>query len=145
MRQSIPYFREDNVNITIIGLSLVPLPPTTSQLPIIYDSPPTLTPALGLLHPLGGGRQALDTIVVLDRKGRRRMALPITRVGAAWEEDCVIGCNKCTKCEILDLMRGKLIEGIKWLETERDEDEADEKDSQDINNRISGDMMALES
>ncbi|KAF2099110.1 hypothetical protein NA57DRAFT_56733 [Rhizodiscina lignyota] len=31
---------------------------------------------LGLLHPLGGGREALDAIVLLDRQGRRRLVLP---------------------------------------------------------------------
>jgi hypothetical protein len=31
---------------------------------------------LGLLHPLGGGKFPLDALVVLDRRGRRRLVLP---------------------------------------------------------------------
>ncbi|KIW01476.1 uncharacterized protein PV09_07230 [Verruconis gallopava] len=31
---------------------------------------------LGLLHPLGGGRQPLDAMVVIDTESRRRMVLP---------------------------------------------------------------------
>jgi hypothetical protein len=31
---------------------------------------------LGLLHPLGGGKEPLDAIVVLDTKGKRRLVLP---------------------------------------------------------------------
>lgn len=31
---------------------------------------------LGLLHPLGGGQAAMDALVVLDARGRRRLVLP---------------------------------------------------------------------
>ena len=31
---------------------------------------------LGLLHPLGGGKFPLDALVVLDKRGRRRLVLP---------------------------------------------------------------------
>ncbi|EPS44496.1 hypothetical protein H072_1522 [Dactylellina haptotyla CBS 200.50] len=63
--------------VNVFGVSLIPPPPHTSSLPIIYDGTRQLSSSLGLLHPLGGGRQALDAIVVLDSKLRRRMLLPI--------------------------------------------------------------------
>ncbi|KAK6528772.1 hypothetical protein TWF694_004009 [Orbilia ellipsospora] len=63
--------------VNVYGVSLIPPPPHTSSLPIIFDATRQLTSSLGLLHPLGGGRQALDAIVVLDSKLRRRMLLPI--------------------------------------------------------------------
>ncbi|KAF3911985.1 hypothetical protein AA313_de0206101 [Arthrobotrys entomopaga] len=63
--------------VNVYGVSLIPPPPHTSSLPIIFDGTRHLTSSLGLLHPLGGGRQALDAIVVLDSKLRRRMLLPI--------------------------------------------------------------------
>lgn len=48
------------------------------SLPVVevHGSPPKPFLQLGLLHPLGGGKEPLDAIVVLDTKGKRRLVLP---------------------------------------------------------------------
>jgi len=110
--------------VNIYGVSLIPPPPQTSSLPIIYDPSRQLTSSLGLLHPLGGGRTALDAIVVLDSKLRRRMLLPIgwgvkTRVGNTGmmnpyadreEEEVTLTCEQ----EVERAVK-RLIEGVEWM------------------------------
>ena len=48
------------------------------SLPIVEvnGTPPKPFLQLGLLHPLGGGKEPLDAIVVVDAKGKRRLVLP---------------------------------------------------------------------
>ena len=48
------------------------------SLPVVEvnGTPPKPFLQLGLLHPLGGGKEPLDAIVVLDAKGKRRLVLP---------------------------------------------------------------------
>ena len=48
------------------------------SLPLIQAATPSNNHfvRLGLLHPLGGGKFPLDALVVLDKKGRRRLVLP---------------------------------------------------------------------
>ena len=48
------------------------------SLPVVevHGTPPKPFLQLGLLHPLGGGKEPLDAIVVLDTKGKRRLVLP---------------------------------------------------------------------
>ncbi|KAI9829490.1 MAG: hypothetical protein M1819_006310 [Sarea resinae] len=56
---------------------------TTSRprIPILHSlpTPPHHQPILqlGLLHPSAGGQRALDAVVVLDRRRRRRLVLPV--------------------------------------------------------------------
>jgi len=48
------------------------------SLPLIQAATPSNNHfvRLGLLHPLGGGKFPLDALVVLDKKGKRRLVLP---------------------------------------------------------------------
>ncbi|KAF3918879.1 hypothetical protein ABW20_dc0103544 [Dactylellina cionopaga] len=120
--------------VNVYGVSLIPPPPQVSSLPIIFDGTRQLTSSLGLLHPLGGGRQALDAIVVLDSKLRRRMLLPIgwgvkprkqqqNRGGLAStyadgeEEEMVLSSEQ----EVERAVK-RLIEGIEWLIHEETEE-----------------------
>ncbi|KAF3931779.1 hypothetical protein ABW19_dt0204846 [Dactylella cylindrospora] len=117
--------------VNVYGVSLIPPPPQISALPIIHDTSRQLTSSLGLLHPLGGGRQALDAIVVLDSKLRRRMLLPIgwgvkPRGGSVVlanpyadkeEEEMVL-----TSDQEVERAVKRLIEGIEWLIHEETEE-----------------------
>ncbi|KAI9767597.1 MAG: hypothetical protein M1840_005634 [Geoglossum simile] len=66
-----------------------------------------------LLHPLGGGREALDAIVVLDTCGRRRMVLP---VGWGQSRYCSVS-DELLKCTLLKLI-ANLMDGVRWLDKE---------------------------
>jgi hypothetical protein len=74
---------------------------------VVHDSQGILTKRLGLLHPLGGGRTALDAIVVLDAESRARMVLPIgwgargDDVGNRWEN-----------------VVARVVRGVEWLRGE---------------------------
>ncbi|KAK6361717.1 hypothetical protein TWF730_005431 [Orbilia blumenaviensis] len=119
--------------VHVYGVSLIPPPANVSSLPIIYDGTRHLTSSLGLLHPLGGGRQALDAIVVLDSKLRRRMLLPIgwvkpkyqprgamelTNTYADTEEEEMV----LTSEQEVERALKRLIAGIEWLIHEEAED-----------------------
>jgi len=75
-----------------------------------------LTKRLGLLHPLGGGRVALDAAVVLDSEGRVRIVLPI-----GW------GARKCCHgmANRLENVVGRLVRGVEWLRGEGVEGEVE--------------------
>lgn len=47
------------------------------SLPVISDSNDEICREMGMLHPLGGAKLALDAIVIIDSVGRRRDILPI--------------------------------------------------------------------
>lgn len=48
-----------------------------APIPIVQpSSPSTYFTSLGLLHPLGGGREPLDALVLIDRQGKRRLVMP---------------------------------------------------------------------
>ncbi|KAK6340976.1 hypothetical protein TWF696_009288 [Orbilia brochopaga] len=117
--------------VNVYGVSVMPPPPHLSSLPIIYDGTRQLTTSLGLMHPLGGGRQALDAIVVLDSKLRRRMMLPVgwgvkkpqqpglTSAYAGGEEELVLS----TEQEVERAIR-RLVDGVEWLAHEATEEHA---------------------
>ncbi|KAL7267687.1 hypothetical protein RUND412_009714 [Rhizina undulata] len=99
-----------NFNANIFGVSLTAPPPYTSSLPIIHDANRTITLSLGLLHPLGGGRQALDAIVVLDRDSRKRMILPV-----GWGPRPVPGqCDDESGNGVQNVV-GRCVKGVEWL------------------------------
>jgi len=129
----------------VYGVSLILPPPFTSSLPIstspsltaififgangfrtVHDHTRALTSTLGLLHPLGGGRQALDAIVVLDSQFRRRMLLPLGWGPTSRSEDDVdevVGGDG--QREVQRVIR-EVVEGVEWLvhdEVERAERE----------------------
>ncbi|KAI5818392.1 hypothetical protein BZA77DRAFT_243577 [Pyronema omphalodes] len=77
--------------------------------PIIHDAQRTLTKNLGLLHPLGGGRVALDAIVVLDAESRARMVLPIGWGVRGTSED---------SANLWENVMGRVVRGVEWLRGE---------------------------
>jgi len=102
----------ENLGASVYGVSLgVPEEEWGSCLPIIHDKNRTLTLALGLLHPLGGGRQALDAIVVLDNESRARMVLPV-----GWGPRPVAG-NACVDetGNRQENVVGRVVRGVEWL------------------------------
>ncbi|KAJ6262239.1 hypothetical protein Dda_3044 [Drechslerella dactyloides] len=117
--------------VNVYGVSLMPPPPRISSLPIIYDGTRQLTTSLGLMHPLGGGRQALDAIVVLDSKLRRRMLLPVgwgvrkpqqpglTSAYTNGEEELVLSSEQ----EVERAVK-RLVDGVEWLAHEATEEYA---------------------
>ncbi|KAF8243111.1 hypothetical protein K440DRAFT_614160 [Wilcoxina mikolae CBS 423.85] len=97
----------ENLGAVSYGVSLGRVDVNVNAVPIIHDSQGMLTKRLGLLHPLGGGRTALDAIVVLDAESRARMVLPIgwgargDDVGNRWEN-----------------VVARLVRGVEWLRGE---------------------------
>ncbi|KAF1845793.1 uncharacterized protein K460DRAFT_282027 [Cucurbitaria berberidis CBS 394.84] len=67
---------------------------------------------LGLLHPIGGGKFPLDALVILDRKGRRRLVLPFGW-GAGKHADTPAGRSIQTR------LMGLLRSGVETLEAEQ--------------------------
>ncbi|KAF8422880.1 hypothetical protein EV426DRAFT_150325 [Tirmania nivea] len=109
-----------NLNARIFGVSLSPLLPNSSPLPIIYDYTRSLTLHLGLMHPLGGGRQSLDAIVVLDRQNRRRMFLPVGWGVPAAPVGPVAGCTAPPENNSVQSAVGNCVKGVEWLAGERE-------------------------
>ena len=68
-----------------------------------------LTKRMGLLHPLGGGRAALDAVVVLDGESRARMLLPI-----GWGER---GCADDAGNRWQNVV-ARVVRGVEWLQAE---------------------------
>jgi hypothetical protein len=68
---------------------------------------------LGLLHPLGGGRQPLDAIVIIDPSGKRRLLLPFGWGAGRHVTDPMTGA--VIKRRFADLLRN----GVQDLERER--------------------------
>lgn len=97
----------------IFGVSLNAPPPFTSSLPIIHDVSRALTLSLGLLHPLGGGRQALDAIVVLDRESLRRMMLPV-----GWGPRLPPGQLDEENGDDISSVVSRCVKGVEWLGSE---------------------------
>ena len=85
----------------------------------VHDAQRTMTTRLGLLHPLGGGRTALDAVVVLDGDSRARMVLPI-----GWG---VRGCRGDADADLDDAgnrwenIVGRVVRGVEWLRCEQAE------------------------
>ncbi|KAH0551685.1 hypothetical protein GP486_007097 [Trichoglossum hirsutum] len=99
--------------VDILGVSLYSYISHDYRFPIIHDSPPNIIPALGLLHPLGGGREALDAVVVLDACGRRRMVLPV-----GWGQSRHYAApDELLKNTMAKLM-ANLVDGLQWLDRE---------------------------
>lgn len=71
-------------------------------LPWVWDESRRLLLRLGLLHPLGGGRTALDAVVVVDWRGRRRMLFPI-----GWQGREGVG-------EVEEMV-WRVVRGCEWL------------------------------
>ncbi|KAF2405472.1 hypothetical protein EJ06DRAFT_535365 [Trichodelitschia bisporula] len=71
-----------NIQVLILTRSIQTVLPLLESLPYSFPVVEARGPPsshflrLGLLHPLGGGQHALDAIVLLDNKGRRRLVLP---------------------------------------------------------------------
>jgi len=98
----------ENMGAVVYGVSLSEVLAHGFAVPIIFDRQRALTASLGLLHPLGGGRVALDAVVVLDADSRARMVLPIGWVmreqdetGNRWEN-----------------LVGRVVRGLEWLREE---------------------------
>lgn len=72
------------------------------SLPLIsaVDPPNNHFVRLGLLHPLGGGKYPLDALVVIDKKGRRRLVLPFGW-GAGKHADTPAGRSIQTRMMVL--------------------------------------------
>jgi hypothetical protein len=68
---------------------------------------------LGLLHPLGGGRMALDAVVVLDADSRARMVLPIGWGARPTHGGCVDESGNRWENVV-----GRLLRGVEWLRAE---------------------------
>jgi len=66
-----------------------------------------------LLHPLGGGKQPLDAIVVLDAHGKRRLVLPFGWGAGRHVLDPVAGVAVKTRYSEI------LLDSIKALEAEK--------------------------
>ncbi|RPB28847.1 hypothetical protein L211DRAFT_242031 [Terfezia boudieri ATCC MYA-4762] len=117
-----------NFDAHIFGVSLFPPPPNSSSLPIIHDYTRSLTLQLGLMHPLGGGRQSLDAIVVLDRENRRRMLLPVgwgvptAAVPGQGGGRPVVGCTAPPEDNSVQSAVGNCVKGVEWLVGEREEE-----------------------
>lgn len=76
---------------------------------VVWDVRAVLTKALGLLHPLGGGRAPLDAVVVVDEEGRARMVLPVGWAGRGADgETCV-----------LRNVVARVVRGVEWLGEEK--------------------------
>jgi hypothetical protein len=74
---------------------------------------------LGLLHPLGGGREALDAIVIIDPTGKRRLVLPFGWGAGRHVDDPVTGV--AVQRRFAELLRN----GVRALERERAEGRKD--------------------
>ena len=83
---------------------------------VVFDAQSVLTKRLGLLHPLGGGRVALDVVVVLDAEGRVRIVLPI---GWGAKGCCASMANRWEDVVV------RLVRGVEWLRGEGAEGEVD--------------------
>jgi hypothetical protein len=68
---------------------------------------------LGLLNPLGSGKEPLDAIIVLDPKGKRRLVLPFGWGVGTKVDDCTAG--GATRERFLSVLG----ENIKDLEQEK--------------------------
>lgn len=79
----------------------------------VYDAQRTLTSRLGLLHPLGGGRTALDAVVVLDGSSRARMVLPIGWGVRGCRGDADTDAGNCWENIV-----GRVVRGVEWLRCE---------------------------
>lgn len=80
------------------------------------------------MHPLGGGRQSLDAIVVLDWENRRRMILPVgwgtptlSSPGIGWAP-CrpAMGCSTQPAENTVQSAVGNCVKGVEWLAGERE-------------------------
>ncbi|RPA90799.1 hypothetical protein L873DRAFT_1716642 [Choiromyces venosus 120613-1] len=122
----------DNLNANVFGISLSAPPPHTSSLPIIYDRTRALTLSLGLLHPLGGGRQALDAIVILDRDSRQRVVLPV-----GWGARSVPGqCTADEESNSINSVVGRCVKGVEWLCSEALDDTVEDVEMGMMDNEI---------
>lgn len=76
---------------------------------VVHDVNRILTSRMGLLHPLGGGRTALDAVVVLDAESRARIVLPLGwGVRGALDD----GGNRWEN------VVGRVVRGVEWLRME---------------------------
>lgn len=98
------------------GVSLVP-PNAECGLPILHDRHRSLTTRLGLLHPLGGGRTALDAVVVLDSESRARMVLPIGWGARPTQGGCVDEPGNRWENVV-----ARLVRGVEWLRDEAEDE-----------------------
>ncbi|KAG0641125.1 hypothetical protein HOY80DRAFT_1008705 [Tuber brumale] len=121
-----------NLNTDVFGVSLSAPPPHTSSLPIIHDRTRALTLSLGLLHPLGGGRQALDAIVILDRDSRERVVLPV-----GWGPRPVPGqCTADEESNSVNSIVGRCVKGVEWLCNEALDDTVEDVEMGMMDNEI---------
>lgn len=84
------------------------------SLPVVEvnGTPPKPFLQLGLLNPLGGGKEPLDAIVILDTKGKRRLVLPFGWGAGRHILDPAVG--SAVKERFSDILR----DSIKVLEAE---------------------------
>ncbi|KAK7522256.1 uncharacterized protein IWZ02DRAFT_441042 [Phyllosticta citriasiana] len=118
-------------------LSLYPILLTRHAPSALRTSTPSLpatipakgTPAnhflrLGLLHPLGGGLAAMDALVLLDHRARRRLVVPFGwGVGRA---AVAAGGAESGACAVRERLMEALEEGVVGLEREREAEEEEE-------------------
>ncbi|OJD32781.1 uba3-binding protein but1 o42666 [Diplodia corticola] len=90
---------------------LSPTPPPFPTLPA-QGHPHNHYLKLGLLHPLGGGQAAMDALVVLDPRGRRRLVLPF-----GWGAGRHVG-EAVGGCEVQERLMAVLSEALRELEGE---------------------------
>jgi hypothetical protein len=81
---------------------------------------------LGLLHPLGGGQQPLDAIVIIDMAGRRRLVLPY-----GWGAGRQVG-DESVGPFVLNTFSSILRESVEALEHEKETKDAPRRDFYDI-------------
>ncbi|CUS07073.1 unnamed protein product [Tuber aestivum] len=121
-----------NLNADVFGVSLSAPLPHTSSLPIVHDRTRALTLSLGLLHPLGGGRQALDAIVILDREARQRVVLPV-----GWGPRPVPGQSAADEeSNSINSIVGRCVKGVEWLCNEAMDDTVEDVEMGVMDNEI---------
>lgn len=96
----------------VLGVSLQDVQGLEIPVPVVWDRERTLARGLGMLHPLGGGRVALDAVVVLDAEWRERVVLPV-----GWG---VRGAGRDAESVEANVV-GRVVRAVEWLKEEWEE------------------------
>ncbi|TGZ78931.1 hypothetical protein EX30DRAFT_373452 [Ascodesmis nigricans] len=96
----------------VMGVSLTDVNGVEVGVPVVWDRERVLARGMGMLHPLGGGRVALDAVVVLDEEWRERVVLPV-----GWG---VRGAGRDAE-SVLENVVGRVVRAVEWLREEWEE------------------------